>query len=137
MAKQVTTGDEALFTNFQFWEENVAVPTSSEAWQTVIAETALPLAAGIYRITYNFELRVVPNVTQNSGAVARVRVNSSRKADAYYHGTEWCAFSGWDRIIYATGDTPLLEIDFRRDPVEGGNDSIEIRKMKLGIEWMT
>ncbi len=141
---QSTSGQELQTVAFQFWETNPAQPTSSEAWQNGLSKTALPVAVGIYRITWSFELRVVLNGALNSGAVARFRLNGSRKGDAYYRPaartgeteTEWCGFPGWDRIVFAEGDTPLLEIDWRRDPVEGGNDSIEIRKLKMGIEFM-
>ncbi len=141
---QSTSGQEFQTVAFQFWESNPAQPTSSEAWQNGLSRTAAPVAAGIYRLTWSFELRIVLNGAMNSGAVARFRMNSSRKGDAYYRplartgetDTEWQEFTGWDRIVYVKGDTPLLEIDWRRDPVEGGNDSIEIRKLKMGIEFM-
>lgn len=123
-------------TAFQFWESNPMQTTSSEAWGNAMSQSSAAMSSGIYRLTYNFELRVVPNAAQNSGGVARFVVDGSRKADAYYRGTEWCAFSGWDRKVFAEGDVALLEIDWRRDPVEGGNDAIEIRKMKMGVELM-
>jgi hypothetical protein len=99
-----------------------------------MSQTASPVAAGIYRLSWYFELRVVPVTTLDSAAVARFRINSSRKGDAYQASTEWSGFSGWDRIIFDEGEAPLLEIDFRREPNQGGNDNVEIRKLKIGID---
>lgn len=121
---------------FQFWESNPAQSTLSEAWQNAISRTADPTGGGIYRLSWSLELRIVPVDALNGGAVARFMVDGSRKGDAYHRSVEWSAFSGWDRKIFTEGDTPLLEIDYRRDPTEGGNDNVEIRKLKLGVEYM-
>ena len=120
--------------SFQFWESGPAQSTLSEAWQNAMSKTASPVAAGIYRLTWYFELRVVPVTTLDSAAVARFRVDSSRKGDAHHVTTEWSGFSGWDRIIFDEGETPTLEIDFRREPNQGGDDNVEIRKLKLGVD---
>ena len=133
---QVTSGKALSLSTWQFWEVNPADSTLSEAWENAMTQTADPISAGTYRLTWCLELRVVPVGPKNSGVVARFRVDGSRKGDAYHPSVEWSAFAGWDRKVFAEGDTPLLEIDFRRDPTEGGNDSVEIRKMKMGIERM-
>lgn len=119
---------------FQFWESNPTQSTLSEAWQNAMSRTASPVASGIYRLTWYFELRVVPVTTLDSAVVARFRVDSSRKGDAYHASTKWSGFSGWDRIIFDEGETPLLEIDFRREPDQGGDDNVEIRKLKLSVD---
>jgi hypothetical protein len=122
--------------SFQFWESNPAQATELQTWQVALAQTAAPVSDGVYRLSWSFELRIVPVQSLNSGAVARFSVDSVVKANSYYRGTEWNACSGWDRFVFDEGETPLLDIEFRRDPVEGPNDSIEIRKLKLGIELM-
>jgi len=141
---QITALDAAVLAHqgvstvrdFQFWEINASGSTVSQAWQNAISKTSVPLKAGVYKISWSLELRVAPIGPENSGAVARVRVNSSRKKDYYHPHNKWSGFGDWDRIIFKEGDTPLIEIDWRRDPDEGGNDKIEIRKLKLGIEFM-
>ena len=120
--------------SFQFWESNSTQSTLSEAWQNAMSKTASPVAAGIYRLSWYFELRVVPVTTLDSSAVARFRADSSRKGDACHASVKWSGFSGWDRIIFVEGETPLLEIDFRREPDQGGDDNVEIRKLKLGVD---
>ena len=72
----------------------------------------------------------------NSTAQARVLVDGGIKGNVNYRSEEWSVFSGWDRLVVAEGDSPVLLLEIRRDPAEGGNDTIEIRKMKLGIERM-
>ncbi len=50
---------------------------------------------------------------------------------------EWCGYSGWDFInSLVVGDQPILAVEWRRDPTVGGNDNIEIRKIKMAIEQM-
>lgn len=121
---------------FQFFESNPAQNISTEVWTNALTSTADATKGGIYRLTWNCELRVVPVGALNSGVVARFMVDGSRKADAYHRSVEWSAFSGFDRKVYSIGEVPLLEIDFRRDPTEGGDDQVEIRKLKIGIEFM-
>jgi hypothetical protein len=121
---------------FQFWESNPGQATLLETWQTALQQTAQPVSGGIYRLSWYFELRIVPTGPVNSAAVGRFSVDSVVKGSSHYALTEWHACSGWDRLVLEEGETPVLEIGYRRDPVEGGNDSVEIRKVKLGIELM-
>ncbi len=130
--------DSFNFTNDQFWEISgaSAQSTASEAWANAMSRTSVPLVRGTYRLSYNFELRVVPAGGLNSAGVGRFRVDGSRKADAYHNSVEWTAFAGWDRRVFSDGDQVLLEIDWRREPNLDGNDAIEIRKLKLGVEFI-
>ena len=122
--------------SFQFWESNPAQATSLQAWQVALAHTAAPVAGGVYRLAWSCELRIVPSLGLNSGSAARFTVDDVVKSNAYYRGVEWNVCSGWDKFVFEEGQTPLLEIEFRRDPGIGGDDSIEIRKLKIGIELM-
>lgn len=126
----------AAIRSFQFFESNPIQNILTEVWTNAMVSAAQPTQAGIYRLSWYCELRVVPNVALDSGVVARFMVDGSRKGDAYHRSVEWAGFSGWDRKVYGVGDVPLLEIDFRRDPNEGGDDNVEIRKLKMGIEFM-
>ncbi len=138
MGKQVTAGQVAGIPTFQFWESNPAQSTAAEIWQTAMSRTADPMAAGTYRLSWYCELRVNPVGPVNSDAAARFAVDSSVKGSAYLTtGNDWHAFSGWDRFIATEGQQPVLTMEWRRDPDTGGNDNIEIRKMKLGVELMT
>jgi hypothetical protein len=128
--------DEATTNSYQFWESNGLQATELQSWQVALARTAAPVVGGIYRLSWSCELRIVPVGPLNSGGVAHFAVDGTVKSDAYYRGIEWNVCTGWDRITLEEGDTPLLEIEWRRDPNEGPNDSIEIRKLKLGIELM-
>ncbi len=123
-------------TEFQFFENNPAQQITTQVWTNAFSMSSAPMSNGIYRLSWNLELRVVPTGALNSAAVARFRVDGSRKADAWHRSIEWSAFAGWDRKVFAEGEISLLEIDFRREPTEGGNDSVEIRKLKMGIELM-
>jgi hypothetical protein len=137
MGKQVTAGQIAGTPLFQFWESNPMQSTALETWQTALSRTADPMAAGVYRLTWYFELRVNPVGPVNSDAAGRFAVDGNVKGDAYLTtGNDFHAFSGWDRFVATEGQQPVLALEFRRDPDTGGNDNIEIRKMKLGVELM-
>lgn len=125
-----------IVSTFQFFESNPAQSTVLQTWQTALTRTLVPVTGGIYRLFWSLELRVVVNVALNSGAVARFSVDSNVKANVHHRSMEWTAFSGWDRMVFVSGQAPVLDLEFRRDPTEGGDDTIEIRKLKMGLVGM-
>jgi hypothetical protein len=120
--------------DFQFWELNPASTTTNETFTEVMSRTASALQAGTYVLTWYFEMKVTVTGPLNSNGMGQFLVDGSVKGSANAARTEWTAFSGWDRYVAAEGDAPVLSLEIQRDPTEGGNDTIEIRKMKLGIE---
>lgn len=131
--------DSPLTTHeFQFWELNPADTTTSETWDEKMSRTAEKMSAGTYRLTWYFELKITLTGPLNSNAQARFLVDGNVKGSANLREDteEWHAFSGWDRYIATSGEQPVLSLEIQRNPAEGGNDTIEIRKMKLGIEYM-
>lgn len=137
MGKQATTGQVAGTTLFQFWESNPAQQTALETWQEAMARTADKMGAGTYRLTWYFEMRVNPTGAVNSNAMGRFLVDGNVKGNANVIGVDYHAFSGWDRFVATEGQQPVLSLEYQRDPVEGGNDNVQIRKMKLGVERMS
>jgi len=136
MGKQVTSGSAIEFDTFQFWEQNASSSTNQETWQEVFSRTPNPMAEGPYRLSWYFEMRVNPTGPLNSNAMGRFLVSGSVKGSANVATLHWHAFSGWDRYAASVSAQPPLSIEIQRDPDEGGNDTIEIRKMKLGVERM-
>jgi hypothetical protein len=129
------TGDP-LIESFQFWELNPADTTTLETWQEVMSRTAAALLDGSYRLSWYFELKLTPTGPINSKAMARFLVDGNVKGNVQTVEDGFVAFSGWDRFSGADGDKPVLSLEIQRDPTLGGNDTVEIRKMKLGIELM-
>ena len=119
---------------YQFWELNPAESTLLQTWQTAMTRTASALAQGTYKFSWYFELRVVPVGPLNSRAAARFRIDANIKGSVAMDKDDWVAYSGWDRYVAEEAETPVVDIQFRQDDVVGGNDSIEIRKMKMSIE---
>lgn len=126
----------STITSFQFWEENPEETTTAETFQEVMARTAAAMSAGIYRLTWAFEMNVNVIGPLNSRGVGRFLVDGSVKNVVCQNQDMYCAYSGWDRYVAVEGETPELSIEIRRDPTLGGNDTIAIRKMKLGVEFM-
>lgn len=122
------------FSGFSFWEDSTLQTTTLETFQVAMARTSKELRRGPHILTWSFEMRVVPTGALNSAGQARFRLDSTTKGSLWQPIDEWNVFSGWDRQHYNEGDQALLEIEFRRNPGVGGNDTIEVRKMKLGIE---
>ena len=122
------------FRGFQFWEDSTLQSTTLEVYQVAMARTSRALGDGPYILTWSFEMRVNATGALNSAGEARFRLDNTTKASLWQPIDEWQVFSGWDRQHYNEGETALLEIEFRRNPGVGGNDTIEVRKMKLGIE---
>ena len=121
---------------YQFWESNPAQTTTNEAFTEVLSRTAARMKQGTYRVSWYFELKLTPTGPVNSLAMAQMLTDASVKGSAATDSVEWIAFSGWDRFIAAEGAAPVLSLEIQRDPTVGGNDTVEIRKMKLGIEQM-
>ena len=126
----------ATVTGFQFWEANSAVTTTAQTWQQAMERTAAAMSAGVYILTWRFELRLNPTGPVNSKAAGRFSIDGNIKGNTVTVEDDWVSFSGWDRFVAAEGETPVLELEIRRDPTVGGNDTVEIRKMKLGVEYM-
>lgn len=137
MGKQTTTGELVGTLAWQKWENNAAQSTSAETWQSAISRTASPVAEGIYKFSWYFELRIVATGPLNSKGAARFSLDAVVKGNFVHADEEWSGFSGWDYVSnLVVGSTPVLAVEWRRDPTVGGNDSIEIRKVKIALERM-
>ena len=115
----------------QFWESNGAQSTASDTLVEKLSRTASALKAGTYRLTWYFELKVTRVGPLDSNCMAEFQVDGVTKGSAEHATVGWSAFSGWDRYVATEGETIVLSFDIKRD---GGNDTVQIRKMKLGIE---
>lgn len=141
-ASEITALDAVVFAHapvptiggFQFFESNAAQLISVQAWQDVFVATTQALQKGTYIVTWNAECRVVPVGGLNSACQGRVRFRDSNKGLFSWQHEAWQTHSGWDRQRFEAGEITDLIIQFRRDPDVGGNDDVEIRRMKLGIE---
>jgi len=118
------------------WEDNSISNTALETWQEKFKRTAPPLPGGMYRVSWNFELKVIPIGPLNSKASGRLLINGSPKGIFHSNENEWTGYSGWDFIKFKIGETPELSVEWRRDPTEAGNDSVEIRRVKMSLENM-
>jgi hypothetical protein len=121
---------------FQFWEKNPQTTTTSETFVETFSRTANTLSVGIYRLSWYFEMKVTADGAINSNGMGQFLVDANVKGSCNMRREEWHAFSGWDRYVASEGDAPVLSFEMQRDPTEAGNDTIAMRKMKLGIEYM-
>lgn len=127
-------GDETSL-KFRFLEENGAQTTTLETFQNAATLTPTTgLGKGPYRFSWTCELRVTPSGAKNSRAHVRFRVDSTTKSNTAEDSEQWVCHSGWDRYFANEGEKPSLTLDYRRDPALGGDDTVEIRKVRLGIE---
>ena len=137
MGKQTTSGQLVHFAEWQMWESTAVQSTESQSFQSAILRTAKPLAEGTYRLQWHFEMRLVAAGGVNSKAAARFLYDGSNTGVHLTIETDWQTVSGWDRKANVIeGATPTFEIQFRRDPTVGGNDAVEIRRMKMSFENM-
>ena len=121
---------------YQMWEANPAQQVTAETYQEAMARTAAPLAPGTYRLAWYLEGRMAATGPLNSNGEVEVRLDGSVKGSISIHREQWDGSSGWDRVIVQSGAQPVLSIHVRRDPAEGGNDTVEVRKLKLSYEAM-
>lgn len=124
--------------SFRFKEENGAQTTTLETFQNAITLTPTTgLAQGPYKLSWTCELRVTPTGPKDSRVHVRFRVDTNTKSNTAEESEQWVCHSGWDRYFAKENEKPALTLDYRRDPALGGNDTVEIRKVRLGIERLT
>lgn len=141
-APEVTALDAVVFAHdgvdtfgeFQFFESNASQVISVQPYQDVFVATTLALQKGIYIITWNAECRVVPTGALNSACRGRIKIDGNNKGLFSWQHEQWQTHSGWDRQRFDEGQVIDLTMQFSRDPDVGGNDDVEIRRMKFGIE---
>jgi hypothetical protein len=139
MGKQNTSGETVGTPAWQKWESNAIQSTTQETWQNGLQRTSDPLAAGTYKYSWYFELRITPTGPINSRAQGRFRVDGTARGISHLGGDDaddWLACAGWDFAVHAAGDQPVLDIEFQRDPVVNGNDQVDIRRLKMAVELM-
>lgn len=122
--------------NFRFKEQNTALTTTAQTYQTALALTpTLGLAEGIYIMSWTCELVVTPSGALNSRAQARFQIDGNTKSVTGMATQYWECHSGWDRYSAYEGEKPVVRLQYRRDATVGGDDTIEIRKIRIGIEY--
>lgn len=124
----------------QRWAKQIQQTTDLETWQNAIQRTSQPLEHGAYRFAWNLELQVIQTGPQlDSKALARISITTGDTTWVGYCATtetEWVSFSGWDVCDFNCGAEPVVQIEYRRDPTMGGNDSVGIRRARLLIEYI-
>lgn len=134
----INSGGVELATSllFRFKEANTAQTTLLQAWQNALTLTpTLGLAEGIYIVSWTAEMRVTPVGPLNSRTQIRMEIDGNTKGNSGTVDQYWVCHSGWDRYAADEGDKPVITLDFRRDATVGGNDTAEVRKVRLGVTY--
>ena len=118
---------------FKFKEENIAQSNATALWQTALTYDPPELQEGQYIISWQCELRVVPVGALDSAASLRVQVAGVNKHLGHWPFEDWTTVSGYERQRFLAGERPNLMVEFRQDPQVGGDDTIEIRRVKIGL----
>lgn len=118
---------------FQFVEDASEQQMSSQTFQTALALTTSPMQEGTYIAFYQSEVRVVAVSALDSAAQVRYQFNGSGKALSVQLLDDWVVVAAWDKIVLQSGDTPTFTVQWRRHPTTGGDDTIAIRKTKIGL----
>ena len=79
---------------------------------------------------------MTPTGPIDSKAQGRFLIDGVVKGSAVSVDDDWDAKGSFDIYVADEGETPVLSIEIRRNQSVGGNDTVEIRKMKLLIERM-
>lgn len=115
------------------WEDNGTSSTQSGTFQTLLERTSPDLGGGVWRISVICQARIVAATALDSEGTVRFSVDGQIKALFPVTTEEWHTFSGWDFSTFNDGDRPVLTIDARR---VGGDDTLEVRRMKFSVEKM-
>jgi len=123
---------------FRMWKNDAVQSTALETYQSALLRTPVTaLAPGAYRVQWYWETRIVVTGPLNSRCQTRMVYNGTVVGQCSCGTEGWMSMSGWDRIVgVAEGLLPTFEVEFRRDPVVGGNDTCEIRRVRMSFEKM-
>lgn len=122
------------FSGFRYSENNPVQSTVLETYQNAHSFTLPPVGAGVYIISWQCEIRVVTTGPLNSAGDLRFRIAGGNNGVGHWLHEEWNTISGFDRVSFEEGEEPTIELQYRRDPTIGGNDTIEVRRVRLGVE---
>jgi hypothetical protein len=93
-----------------------------------IDKTARPVAAGDYLITFYCEHKT--SNAGSSGCEVTVLSDSTEKAQDNWDADQWHAFSGTRLETFSDGDTPQIQIQFRRI---GAAATVSIRRAYVAL----
>lgn len=128
---------ESTSLQYRFKEENAAQTTTLETYQNAATLTpAKGLKNGVYRMAWTCEHRITASGALNGRIQTRFRIDSNTKSNTASVSEQWECHSGWDRYFADEGEKPVLTLDYRRDPAVGGDDTVEIRKVRLSMEYL-
>ena len=119
--------------SWQKKEENSVQTKGSGGWEEFLGMKAKPVATGKYRIEWYAQVR-----RTSGGTTPCFRVRWDDSNTIGYHAfpaitNEWQSTSGWDIKTLTEGEKPRLSIEVRG---KSGNGNIEMRRLKLSIEYM-
>ena len=123
----------------QRWVQQTSTTTSNQTWTNVLQRTADPLKVGVYRLTWNWELRIVATGPVNSQAEVRFSYDNGTQTFLGFNSTiseDYVGSSGWDFVAFAEGDTPVFQIEQQINPTVGGNDTSDCRRARIALEWI-
>jgi len=126
--------------DWQKWESNTIQSTTAQTFTNALQRTANAVKAGTYRLSWNWELKLTPVGQVNSRGQARFSVDTGGGQTflgiSNTISEDWVETSGWDFTTFAEGDVPVLQVEYQVDPAVGGNDQVDIRRVKMSIELM-
>lgn len=123
--------------DFRFAEENGGISTTLQTYQNALTLTpSTGLKKGVYLMSWTCELKVTASGALNSRVQTRFRVAGTTKNNTVTTSEEWQCHSGWDRYFANEGEKPSVTLDYRLDPGVGGNDTVEVRKRRIGIQYI-
>lgn len=116
---------------FQRNEENTTSTDTLESFVTKNSLTMSPVRKGLYRIMWSCETQMQTGGIGDFVQI-RVRIDTNNKALSFWNEADWHLHSGFDFIKFKEGETPNVELQFRKQG--GGADTAEIRRAKLTVE---
>jgi hypothetical protein len=125
---QATSGAPIHFSDAQDAVSAGQSDNSTTTAQDKIDKTAKPVAAGDYIISFFCELKT--DTDDTSGCQVSVLVDSQEKAECNWGKSQWHSFSGEARFTFNEGDTPRMQIQFKRI---GAAATVSVRRAYVAL----
>lgn len=102
---------------------------STSTWEDALTLSPGALKGGNWQVTWYCEIKVQTQ-DNNSGIFARLTLNSTERTFSSSASDQYQSFSGSGLLTFNDGDTPVLDLQFRR--VGTSNDAL-IRRCQIAI----
>lgn len=120
---------------YRAYESNPAQTNATTEFSTAVTETTPALREGAYIFTWQCQMELIEvGGSINSRGIVQFQVDGNTENTSSWNQDAPHTLSGSARVIAREGDTYVIRLRYRRDPDLGGDDTVQVSKLKMNYE---